>query len=171
MRKILLLLVLFSGSLSAVTMYRWFDDDGVVHYSDTPQPGAIAIEVSLAQGYEPSPLYKSAPSALADALRNDADIYNSLTIIAPTPDQVLWNVGGVVNVVLDVSPVLRTGDTVTLFYDGQNMSAPGSRRLSYVLNEVPRGTHTVRAVISNRSGGDILQSQMITFHVHQTSIK
>jgi hypothetical protein len=31
------------------TTYRWVDAQGVVHYSDTPQPGAQVIQLPSAQ--------------------------------------------------------------------------------------------------------------------------
>ncbi len=169
MRIWLILILLVSLPVAAVTMYRWVDDSGLVHYSDKPRPGAVEIEVDSVQGFAPEPLYRSESSVIS---RNteDSTSYDSFAITAPGQDEVLWNVGGVVNVVIDLSPPLRDGDTIAVFFDGQNMSAPGSRRRSYVLNDVFRGTHTVRAVVNDRNGDEIAQTVMITFQVHQTSV-
>ena len=170
MRKLLFLMMLVSLPVFAVTMYTWDDDNGVVHYSDTPRPGAVAIEVDAVQGFAPSPLYKSEKSVVS---RNSQDTsgYETFAITAPGQGEVLWNIGGVVNVVIDVSPPPRGGDTISLFLDGQNISAPGSRRRSYVLNDVFRGLHTVRAVVNDRNGDEVQQTELITFQVHQTSIQ
>ncbi len=161
--------MLVSLPVAAVTMYRWVDDSGLVHYSDKPRPGAVEIEVDSVQGFAPEPLYRSESSVIS---RNaeDSTSYDSFAITAPGQDEVLWNVGGVVNVVIDLSPPLRDGDTIAVFFDGQNVSAPGSRRRSYVLNDVYRGTHTVRAVVNDRIGDEIAQTVMIAFQVHQTSV-
>lgn len=169
MRKWLLLIMLVSLPVAAVTMYRWVDEAGLVHYSDKPRPGAVEIEVDSVQGFAPEPLYRSERSVIS---RNTEDTsgYESFTITAPGQDEVMWNIGGVVNVVVDISPPLRGGDTIAVFFDGQNVSAPGSRRRSYVLNDVFRGTHTVRAVVHDRNGNEIEQSEIIAFQVHQTSV-
>ncbi len=161
--------MLVSLPVAAVTMYRWVDDSGLVHYSDKPRPGAVEIEVDSVQGFAPEPLYRSESSVIS---RNTEDStgYDSFAITAPGQDEVLWNVGGVVNVVIDLSPPLRDGDTIAVFFDGQNVSAPGSRRRSYVLNDVFRGTHTVRAVVNDRNGDEIAQTGIISFQVHQTSV-
>ena len=50
-----LLLALCSVTLAA-TVYRWVDDDGVVHYSDQPHPNAEKMQVHAAQSYKPSAL-------------------------------------------------------------------------------------------------------------------
>jgi len=169
MRTILLLMLLASFPVSAVTMYRWIDEQGVVHYSDTPRPGAVEIEVDEAQGYQPEPLYKSDDSR-AEPDTGEAG-YDSISITAPTQDQVLWNIGGVLNVVIDISPNLHEGDSVSLFYDSQDIAAPGSRRLSYVLNDVYRGAHSLRVAVFNRDGDEVQSSAVTRFQVQQTSVK
>lgn len=170
MRKLLFLLLLFSLPAAAVTMYRWVDDNGLVHYSDTPVPGAIAIEINEVQGFKPEPLYQSEASTGTQDIES-SNRYDNFAISAPSQDQVLWNIGGILNVVIDISPSLRNGDTIALYYDSQLMSAPGSGRRSYVLNDVFRGTHTVRAVVNNRNGDEVQQAAVITFQVHQTSVR
>ncbi|GBF30918.1 hypothetical protein MnTg04_00869 [bacterium MnTg04] len=170
MRKLMFLMLLVSLPVFAVTMYTWEDDDGVVHYADTPRPGAVLIEVDGVQGFAPSPLYRSEDSAF-DGDQDSMAGYTMFAITTPVQDDVMWNIGGVVNVLIDISPPLRVGDSISLFFDGQNMAAPGSRRRSYVLNDVYRGTHTVRAVVNNRNGDEVQQAEMITFQVHQTSIQ
>ncbi len=169
MRKLLLLMMLVCLPAAAVTMYTWVDENDVVHYSDTPRAGAVEIEVDAVQGFEPSPLYSGEELEPTRSLGNTS-VYETFAISAPGQDEVMWNVGGIVNVVIDISPPPRNGDTISLFFDGQNMSAPGSRRRSYVLNEVYRGTHTVRAVVNDRNGNEVQQTEMVTFQVHQTSI-
>jgi Domain of unknown function (DUF4124) len=36
----------------ATTLYRWVDAQGVVHYSDTPQPGAQKLQIAPAQTFQ-----------------------------------------------------------------------------------------------------------------------
>lgn len=170
MRKLLLLMMLVSLPAAAITMYTWVDENGVVHYADTPRPGAVAIEVDPVQGFEAPPLYRSAAPATTED-RDGRNAYDTFAISTPGQDEVFWNVAGIINVVIEISPPPQNGDTISLFFDSQNMSAPGSRRQSYVLNEVYRGTHTVRAVVNDRNGNEIQQTEMITFQVHQTSIR
>jgi len=39
---------------SAQQAYRWTDENGQVHYSDRPEPGAVEVRLSGAQGYSPA---------------------------------------------------------------------------------------------------------------------
>src|ERR1700729_1916615 len=47
----LLLLLAFSASAWSATVYKWVDDNGVVHFSDQPNPKAQKLEISAAQTY------------------------------------------------------------------------------------------------------------------------
>ena len=64
-------LVLTSGALSAQQMYKWKDDQGVVHYSDTPPPARnkrVEVKDFSAPAMTPAvPL----PYALAQAVKNN----------------------------------------------------------------------------------------------------
>ena len=51
-----LLLLVCSLAVAATTVYRWVDEDGVVHYSDQPHPNAEKLQVHAAQSYKPSAL-------------------------------------------------------------------------------------------------------------------
>lgn len=63
-------LALTSGALSAQQMYKWKDDQGVVHYSDTPPPAKekrVEVKHFSAPAMTPAvPL----PYALAQAVKN-----------------------------------------------------------------------------------------------------
>ncbi len=80
--------MLVSLPVAAVTMYRWVDEAGLVHYSDKPRPGAVEIEVDSVQGFAPEPLYRSESSVIS---RNTEDStgYDSFAITAPGQDEVL----------------------------------------------------------------------------------
>ena len=42
------------SAVLAATVYKWVDDDGVVHYSDQPHPNAQKLQVHDVQTYRPS---------------------------------------------------------------------------------------------------------------------
>ena len=41
-------------ALAGATVYRWVDDQGVVHYSDQPHANAEKLHVNAAQTYKPT---------------------------------------------------------------------------------------------------------------------
>ena len=65
MRTLLFTLISLACSLAlAATVYKWVDENGVVHYSDQPHPNAQKVQLKAAQTYkDSSPASAFAPAA------------------------------------------------------------------------------------------------------------
>ncbi|CAN5266797.1 DUF4124 domain-containing protein [soil metagenome] len=160
-------IVLFLGVLltpaHAVTLYRWVDESGTLHFSDQPRPGAEIIEIEGAQTFE-------APSVPAPNTSDNAEEpfrYDSVIVVSPREGQTLWNIGGKLDVGLSVVPRLRPEDELRVIYDGNAVEAEG---LTFTLPDVYRGTHTLRAMVVGSQGEVLAESDIVTFYVHQTTI-
>lgn len=171
MRKCLVLAGLFvlAAAASATDVYRWVDEDGVVHYSDSPHPGAQKVEIA-----EPTtvPAYRRPGAAErrapASGDRQAATAgYESLSIVQPAADETLWNIEGRLTVQLALQPPLRPGDRVRLYFDGEAREVTG---LQVQLDEVYRGAHSLQAEVVNPAGELMIRSEPIRFYVQQTSI-
>jgi hypothetical protein len=165
---VILLGLLASGSVLAQA-YTWTDEDGVVHYSDRPQPGAKAVDLgkySAPQGH--SLARKPLPRRAVD---DDADSstfsYERLAVASPAAEQTLWNIGAVLNVSLALSPGLQRGHRVRVYFDGTPQDVEG---LSFQLQEVYRGEHNLQAEILDETGNVLIRSQPSRFYVQQTSV-
>ncbi|HEX7080974.1 MAG TPA: DUF4124 domain-containing protein [Gammaproteobacteria bacterium] len=164
------LIALASGAASAVPVWRWVDENGVTHYSDLPVPGAERIELTSAQTIRSQA--RAAPSVAppaAEQPRAQAQPYRRFNVITPSQQQTLWNIGGTLDVQLDLDPPLQAGHTLDVYLDGQrrNLSST-SPQLS--VPEVFRGVHTLQAAIFDENGNEIVRSLAVTFMVQQTSI-
>jgi len=169
LRNTLLLLLLCAAAASA-QVYKWVDEDGIVHYTDQPVPGAERIDI------ESRPTSRSAPRPRATTRRQDDAAteapaqpfrYESISFASPTSEESLWNIGGILNVQLSLSPGLRSGDRVRIYFDGEPRMITGT---GVVLEEVWRGTHNLQAEVLDASGALLIRSRPIQFHVHQTSV-
>ncbi len=160
-------------------VWRWVDDDGVVHYSDRPRPGADEIELRTRP---PARDADEAPREMPDVARqvrpaerdddgNDAQGYERLEVAQPGEEEVLWNIGGNLNVQLSLSPSLRSGHRVRVYYDGERLEELPGTSLSFQLTEVWRGEHTLSAEVVDREGNVLIESPTRTFYVQQTSIQ
>lgn len=173
MRATLLLLVaLAAPALADQTVWKWVDKDGVTHYSDRPVSGAGRVELRGVSRSDPvpvssSPSYSSSSSASRDAAAPD---YRTFEIVSPGNDESIVNTGGRVSVRIRLEPTLQPGHSVALYMDGRLVEGFAGNALQYELNEVPRGTHTVVAVISDARGTRVKQSPTVTFHVRQHSV-
>lgn len=172
-RTFLVLLAIFFAPLAtAAEAYVWTDDEGVVHYSDRPVPGARKIELAEPNtGQSPARRRRqdatdgtgSEPAEDAAPFR-----YESLEVASPGPEETLWNIGGVLNVSLALSPPLQPGHQVRVYFDGKPRIVPGT---SFQLNEVWRGAHNLQAEIIDETGRLMIRSRPNRFYVQQNTVR
>jgi hypothetical protein len=157
-----LLLAAASAAAWSTTVYKWVDDAGVVHFSDTPRPGAEKLEIGDAQTYA-APAATLAATAPVSTTRRAAP--TSCAIDSPTSDQVFTDVS-TVSGHASIAPALKPGETATMTMDGTEypLGRDGSFQLS-----VERGSHTVAVKITGADGGVRCRSA-VTFHVRDQSI-
>ncbi len=177
-RTILVLLVLMAAPFAAAyEAYVWTDEEGVVHYSDRPVPGATRIELA-----EPNTSRSPAPNRNAaattgddaDAAGDDTDgaaapvRYESFAISSPGAEETLWNIEGVLNVSLALNPPLQPGHQIRVYYDGEPQIRTST---SFQLQDVWRGVHNLQAEVLDETGNMLIRSQTNRFYVQQTSVR
>ena len=172
MRTFIALLAALAAGTVLAQAYKWVDEDGVVHYSDVPREGAEQIQLP-ADGRRPQrPAYSPPVQAqIADTAEEAATptvfSYDSIEVVAPAPEDTLWNIEGVLNVALRVTPGLRPEDRVRVYLDGQEQSVNGT---SFQIQEVYRGVHNIQAEVIDETGRLMARSLPNRFYVQQNSI-
>lgn len=164
--------VLVAGAVLAQA-YRWVDEDGVVHFSDRPIPGAEQIELP-AQRTSSGPRTPTPSSSFTR--RNEPEPepeeteyqYESLSVASPASEETLWNIEGVLNVQLALSPRLERGHRIRVYFNGEPQMVSGT---SFQLTEVYRGEHNLQAEVIDRRGQLKIRSEPSRFFVQQTSIQ
>ena len=171
MRIFIAVIAVLAASAVLAQAYRWVDEDGVVHFSDRPVEGAEQIylpeqnqgtrRVFAAQAPAAAPKDETASEPAA------AFKYDAIEIVAPAPEETLWNIEGVLNVSLRVIPALRQGDRVRVYFDGKERIVNGT---SFQIEEVYRGVHNIQAEIIDPTGRLMTRSLTNRFYVQQNSI-
>lgn|SRR5690606_34193584 len=163
-----------AGPASAVTVWRWVDQNGVVHYSDRPVDGAERIELSGPQTYpggqQGLPSATAERSATSPVPQQDQAPYRRFEIVAPAQQETLWNIGGTLAVTVALEPPLQPGHRLDVYLDGERRSL-GATSTQLTVPEVYRGLHTLQAVVVDEAGSEVLRSLAVTFMVQQTSIQ
>jgi DNA-binding IclR family transcriptional regulator len=151
----------------AATTYRWVDSQGVVHYSDTPHPGAQEIQLTGAQTYHgtASPAAVAPPAADKQA---SAAAYQSCAITQPAPDTALY-APETINVSVRSTPTLRPGDQIEAQLDGAPLQSIGDG-LSFQIQQPERGTHAISAVVRDANGTVVCSATPVSFSVQLPSI-
>ena len=154
--------------VSAATVYKWVDENGVTHYSDQPHQNAAKVEVQQPQTYSSPHVAEPTQSAPATPAKS-APAYTSCEIDSPAQDQTFANTYSLAMTV-NLLPEQRPGDKVIFVLDGQPVNGSGGPPV-FSLPQVDRGTHTVQATVKSADGQVICQSTPVTFHVHQPSVQ
>ena len=167
-RTILVLLgLLVTPFATAGEAYVWTDENGVVHYSDRPMPGAQRIELA-----EPNTSRALAPRSDDSAEPDGEDAapfrYESFEVASPGAEETLWNIEGVLNVSLALSPALQPGHRVRVYFDGTPQMVSGT---SFQLQEVWRGVHNLQAEVLDETGNMLIRTRPNRFYVQQSTVR
>ncbi len=84
--------------------------------------------------------------------------YKSLEIASPGAEETLWNIEGVLNVSLSLSPALQPGHQVRVYFDGNPQMVSGT---SFQLQNVYRGVHNLQAEVLDETGKMMIRSGRI----------
>jgi hypothetical protein len=79
----------------------------------------------------------------------------------------LWNIEGVLNVSLALSPALQPGHQVRVYFDGAARTVGGT---SFQIEEVYRGVHNLQAEILDDTGKLMIRSLPNRFYVQQNTV-
>ena len=170
MRALLFTLIstAFLATAAATTVYKWVDDNGVVHYSDQPHENAQKVELKAPQTYSAPKLEEEAPPSPAPRPAQQGPAYKSCRISQPTNDQMFMNTF-TVTAGVNLQPPARPGDQLVVTLDGQRIPGVPPEGGQFTISPVDRGTHSLQATVQDSRGQPVCQSQSVTFHVHQPS--
>ncbi|MBN4081941.1 DUF4124 domain-containing protein [Beggiatoa alba] len=182
MRYLLLFsLILASHSVFAGAIYKSTAPDGSITFSDNPTDGAKEITLKPittfsakeAAGKSKATSTPATTSADPQAADTPPGNYKKFTITSPANDTTLQTGdAGNTTIQTTVEPALnvKNGHRLSVLVDGTQLDRVTSSS-SISINNLDRGTHSIRAVIVNKSG-DIVQlsSNSITLHVQRATI-
>ena len=170
-RPIIILVGLLAATAAMAEAYKWVDEDGVTHYSDRPREGAEVVQLSEYTKTTGARIYRAprqaAEGPAAAAAEETPFKYESLSVASPGAEETLWNIEGVLNVSLALSPGLQSGHQVRVYFDGQPRLVNGT---SFQIEEVWRGVHNIQAEIIDETGKLMIRSRTNRFYVQQTTV-
>lgn len=158
---ILISLLAFTSMVAADTLYKWVDDQGNVHYSDKPQPGAQKIEIPKAPTFTPAtPAMPVPPPATGASRPQDSGHlpYTQISVSSPKDQDTVWNTSSV-TVSVSLTPALQAGDSVTISVDGQSQTTQGTATFT----DLDRGEHDVTVTVNGRSASGTLRAQSVFY--------
>ena len=169
-RPIFILIGLLATTAVVAQAYRWVDENGVVNYSDREEPGSERI--SLQADRPATPVYTPRTTAATtdqQPVEERPFRYESLDVSSPGAEVTLWDIGGILNVSLALSPGLQSNHQVRVYLDGgEPQTVSGT---NFQLEEVYRGVHNIQVEVIDPTGKLMIRSQPNRFYVQQNTVR
>ena len=150
-------------------LYKGLDADGNTAYSDKPFSNAEEITppgISVFDAVKPKP-----EKVIVEAPVTKVFKYTKFGIRSPANQQTIRNQPSL-TVSLNLEPGLNTeeGHSIWLFLNGKPV-VKNSKSLALSINRLDRGEHQLQALIKDKTGKAIKQTQTVTIHVKNTFIQ
>jgi len=167
-RPIFFVLALLFAAGAFAEAYTWTDENGVVHYSDRPHPGAKIVELGEFSASRPEPATRSSSARQAESSPPIQTNYTAINIVTPGAEETLWNIETVLDVHLELTPALKPGHQVRVYYDGMPTIFSSTR---FQIEEVYRGVHNLQVEVIDQTGRLLIRSRPNRFYVQQNSVQ
>ena len=119
---------------STKELWTWRDANGVVHFSDTPGPGAKRVDLVVTGPPSGGATAAATASTAAPPPAAPVTTYNLLEIWQPENGASFFDADATVNVRIRSEPALAEGDTLRLFLDGMRVEG-ADNSLDYTFAE------------------------------------
>jgi hypothetical protein len=174
MRKMILLLCFVTPAqvLAGQTVYKYVDASGTITFTDQAQPGAEEIVIDTPKASN-RPAIKLRPTASPPPTQQTAFAgYQRIAILQPAQDETIWDSTGNIPVSVQLVPELQTarGHQIILEIDGDPIGE-GQTSPQFLLPNVDRGSHSIRALVLSAKGKRLKESSPITFHLKRYFIR
>jgi len=152
------MVVLFTVSISAETVYKKTNPDGSVVFTDQPSTDTEEVQIRKPTTYTPTRL----PSLSLPTKKLQPNYNYSLTINKPANDSTIVGVSDVI-VSVSVQPsISRTGHQLRYQLAGKSII---SRNATETFTNVDRGTHNLTVSVVNKNGEVVSPVVSTTFHM------
>lgn len=181
-----LILALSTGTASSMTIYQWVDENGNVVFGDNPNKvekdkakEVDIVPLTVIPAFETEEQKKKKEEAEKEAKSGEEEqkegedseeedeekfSYKSFKVTSPQNGEAIRANTGNLSVAFDLSPGLKETDTVSVYLDGKK-HAEDSKSLVANFENLNRGEHSVFAVVKNKEGDVLLNSDTIRFNV------
>ena len=166
MRILISIFCLLVALSATAEVYRSFDENGNVVFTDKPSPDAELIEVDELQTIQPPSVgdFEYTPPPAKPKSK-----YTEVSITSPQNDAAIRNNGGNVTVNITTKPGLQANDHLVLYLDGKEIML--GKATAKAFSGLDRGSHQLRAAVKDADGRIALSSSSVTFHLLRQSVQ
>ncbi len=150
-------------------VYRIVDEHGNVTFTNQAISGAEPVQLKPLSVYS-APVVKSA-AKISVADPDKAQVYESVEIISPRPEETVRDNPGNVAVTVSSKPSLdsRKGHKYQFFLDGKAVGKPQTAATK-TLSNVDRGEHRLEVAVVDAKGRELARSKTVRFFLHRQTV-
>ncbi|WED44188.1 DUF4124 domain-containing protein [Legionella cardiaca] len=146
-------------------IYKWIDDQGITHFSDSPHEGGNHIKLPATQ-YNLVPV----PAKKEKVVNQQQKLQPyELTIIQPEDKATIRNNQGKLIVNVHINQLLRPNYQLILVLDGKKVKQ-SKTTLTFILNGIERGTHNLVVEVLDEKDSVLFTSKPVIFYMHRPYI-
>lgn len=161
---LMLFAMLLAGNAVASEIYKSYDENGNVVYSDQPpSPDAEPIDLPEAN------IVTSVPASPRPVRGDDelGQIPLDLQILTPSDEETFWGTSQNLDVSFKVQPEMRPGMQIVIYIDDNQKTVISTLRTT--IESIDRGAHTIRAELLDIRGNVLYATDRRTFFMKQHS--
>ena len=159
MKQVLPLSLILVTTVCSAELYKWTDEDGVVHYTDrmpTEQVQQQAVPDHLKSLGFSKPPQQTEPES----------IYSKFLISLPAADAIVRSVDATVNIVVQIDPPLVEDHFLQVYLDGLEVGDK-TKSTALTLQKMKKGVHRLQAQVVDKDGQQVLKSEEISFEYRE----
>lgn len=169
MKKITIILLAIIPAICFSAVYKWVDENGKIHYSDTPKTvGEKPIDLPEATTYSPPPQSGIESSSKEDKKKQNNETfqgYKSISITSPKDGDSIHSAPGNITFNVSIEPAIQEGHAIQIYVDGKKAAQESGTTIT--ANYLDRGSHSVSASVVDGAGTKLLTSPNITVYLHR----
>ncbi|GAA6186020.1 MULTISPECIES: DUF4124 domain-containing protein [Alteromonadaceae] len=163
-KTIVVSLLLFAVTANGEKLYKVINADGSVTYTDTPQSGAVQLDLEDANSAVMPSLLNGVANKQVKKSRLEFPDYQ-LEIISPAEEETIRHNSGKVLVSARLEPV--GNGKFEIYLDSELVQT--SPAPSFQLQNVVRGEHSIQVKFIHHTGKILALSKPRVFYMHQAS--
>ncbi|MCZ6803273.1 MAG: DUF4124 domain-containing protein [Proteobacteria bacterium] len=153
-RSLFIINLILVTLVTAETVYKTVDEEGNSVFSDKPTEGAEVIEIKEARTIS-FPETKSFDYTSSKKKQSGVQ-YTRLVITHPRNDSTIQNNSGNVTISVYLEPSLRSGHSIVITMDGNEISNGSASSAS--VDNVDRGAHNIVASVVSEEGEKLIST-------------
>ena len=174
----LFFIFLFScESVFSQEYYRWTDENGTAHFSETPPPASLEIQLDLkvikqqiTSSETTSPEIPEVPDTPLSAEKTEhtksIQTASEINLVSPKNDETIRNNQGNILIQFSTNKPLDKDQYIQLLFDGKKVDAQQGN--AFILKNINRGEHSLKGQLM-RNEKIIDSTKKITIFLHRAT--